>query len=304
MELHNQMVDFFEKPSVLRGVLNIAPPPKADGSIDLQGILVPASLEGPTEPFAHDDTGILLNVVSIIDGSIQALGSAFIVAPGLAITAAHVISAYAYDGRLDEGSLLLIGAYDGKLRAWSATRIRQPLEGDVALVEIVPRFVPEAQLKINHVKLSARLPAIGEPVLGLGLIAQANNFPFDPGSGSLASIAVKGLMATGIVQGFYPERDKLLPGPTLQCNFKAPGGMSGGPVFDKSGHVVGIISSSMEIEGEWVSWVSLHWHALMFEVQPTWPQGLYKHPGTLWPGHVAENWHLGIGVNYSIVYMP
>ena len=77
--------------------------------------------------------------------------------------------------------------------------------------------------------------------------------------------------------------------------------MSGGPVFDQHGKVFGTVTSSMMVDGEWDTYVSLLWSAFMFEVQPEWPLGLYKQPGTLWPGHVAENWHLGIG-NGEIAY--
>jgi len=269
-----------------------------------QGLLVPAALDGPTKPFGCDETGMLLSLVSMVDGSIKAFGTAFLLGPGLAMTSVHVIADYEREGRLGKGPLLLIGEYDGELRAWSASRVVQPTDGDVALIELIPRFVPKAEFVINHVELSARLPDIGEPVLALGLIAQASEFPFDPSNGEGGAIAIEGLLATGVVEEFYPRRDRSLPGPTLRCNFKAPGGMSGGPVFDKTGRVIGILSASMEIEGEWVSWVSLHWHAIMFEVQPSWPQGLYKCPGTLWPSHVSENWHLGIGADRTIAYFP
>ncbi len=70
--------------------------------------------------------------------------------------------------------------------------------------------------------------------------------------------------------------------------------MSGGPVFDRHGNVFGIVTSSMMVDGEWDTYVSLPWSAFMFEAQPEWPAGLYRQPSTLWPGHVAENWRLSV----------
>lgn len=280
---------------MLMGQLDIAPPIMAGFKLHTESLRLGAATDFGAQGFTHDETGMVLSLCSMIEGSVQALGTAFLVLPGLAMSAAHVVADYQEAGRLEAGPLLLIGAFGEDLRAWAVDRIRMPKEGDVALLEIVPRFDQGEGVHINHVHLSARLPKVGEPVLALGLIASAPDFPFDPAADD-ALIAVTGVAATGTVLEFYPRRDRNLPGPTLRCNFMAPGGMSGGPVFDKDGYVCGIVSASMEIDGAWESYVSLHWPAIMFETHPSWPEKLYQ-AATLWPGHVHENWHLGINVD-------
>lgn len=278
------------------GRLDIAPPLMAGFKLHMEGIRIPAPEAVQAAEFGADETGMVVSLCSMVDGSTQALGTAFIVLPGLAMTAAHVVAEYEAAGRLENGLLLLIGIFGADLRAWQVTNIRMPVEGDVALLEVVPRFDHGDQVSVNHVELTARMPKVGEPLLALGLIADQVDFPFDADGEEGSWISVAGLVATGTVLEFYPRRDRNLPGPTLRCNFKAPGGMSGGPVFDKDGYVCGIVSASMEIDGEWESYVSLHWFALMFETHPPWPEDLFK-SATLWPGHVHENWHLGIGAD-------
>lgn len=295
------MIEKTEQPQPISGTLELAPPPTAGSRLHLRGYLVPAAPDVETQPFIRDDTGMLLSVCSIVKGSVQALGTGFLVAPGLAMTSTHVISAYHDEGRLEAGTLLLIGTYEGRLRAWQATAVKLPEDGDVTLVEMVPRFLPGDDVTINHVELTARLPGIGEPVLALGLIAAADDFLFNFNEGKSPTISVDGLAASGTVREFYPTRGRIMPGPVLRCDFKAPGGISGGPVFDQHGKVFGIVTSSMLVDGEWDTYVSLPWSAFMFEVQPEWPLGMYRQLGTLWPGHVAENWRLGIG-NGEIAY--
>ncbi|WP_310541587.1 hypothetical protein, partial [Phenylobacterium sp.] len=51
-----------------------------------------------------------------------------------------------------------------------------------------------------------------------------------------------------------------------------PGGLSGGPVFNENGRVVGILSKSLgDAESGRPSYVSLIWPALIAEVDATWP---------------------------------
>lgn len=276
------------------GRLDLAPPLMAGFKLHMEGVRIPAPEAVQAQEFGADETGMLLSLCSMAGGTTQALGTAFLVLPGLAMTAAHVVAEYEGAGRLNGGLLLLIGLFGTDLRSWEVTNVRMPVEGDVALLEAVPRFTHGEAVSVNHVSLTARMPKIGEPVLALGLIADRIDFPHDHDGEKGSWISVSGLAATGTVFEFYPRRDANLPGPTLRCNIKAPGGMSGGPVFDRDGYVCGIVSASMEIEGEWESFVSLHWFALMFETHPPWPEGLFKR-ATLWPGHVHENWHLGLG---------
>jgi hypothetical protein len=62
----------------------------------------------------------------------------------------------------------------------------------------------------------------------------------------------------------------------VEVNMEARGGMSGGPVFNEAGHVVGVVSSSVGWEGgNGPTYVSLVWPAALSEVRAPWPQNYW-----------------------------
>jgi hypothetical protein len=72
-----------------------------------------------------------------------------------------------------------------------------------------------------------------------------------------------------VAQHFLNGRGSMLPGPTIEVACSTPGGLSGGPAFDKNGKVFGILSSSLNHEdGRGPSFVSLLWPALVRQVTP------------------------------------
>ena len=85
----------------------------------------------------------------------------------------------------------------------------------------------------------------------------------------------------GIVSKRYlTGRDKMLPASVVEVRCPSWGGMSGGPVFDSRGMLVGLLSSSIRDEiGP--SYVSLIWPALAHEVNGGWPSGFLKSYRTL-----------------------
>jgi hypothetical protein len=88
-------------------------------------------------------------------------------------------------------------------------------------------------------------------------------------------------VSVGTVTKSYPfGRDQyLLPGPSIEVQGSATGGMSGGPVFDQYGLLFGIVSSSFA-EGDHVgpSYVSMLWPALTTAIDAEWPPGAHS-PG-------------------------
>jgi serine protease Do len=54
--------------------------------------------------------------------------------------------------------------------------------------------------------------------------------------------------AIGTVTNVYPHgRGKARPWPTFEVSCPWPGGMSGGPIFNQAGHVIGLVSTSFEM---------------------------------------------------------
>lgn len=93
--------------------------------------------------------------------------------------------------------------------------------------------------KIIRIKANGDPPKIGDTVLAMGFpdIHKRNEKP-DPNF--IDDTLIGGF---GIITGF-PQRGNEPPAIETTCNW--PSGMSGGPVFDRNGNVIGIVSKSFE----------------------------------------------------------
>ncbi len=97
--------------------------------------------------------------------------------------------------------------------------------------------------------LSKWTPAIGEPVLAMGY---PNLMPNDHAIAKERMTVVDTLYgAYGMIKAIHPKgSSRLNPTPVFEVEANWPSGMSGGPVFNRAGQVVGIVSRSISPEGD------------------------------------------------------
>lgn len=197
-------------------------------------------------------------------------GTAFIIGHGFALTASHVIEdvlARFRDHR--KGDALDSGAFDilMYLQIDEGTRFL-PLKvfkiwhsnaSDIAVLRFgVPSDWPEDHIwKLPRLQLCP--PKAGEEIAGFGF----PNVRVEPTGRATADLEVSGHTTTGrVVQIHHARRDSVrLRFPCYQVDARFDGGMSGGPIFNRSGHVCGVICSSMPVsEGlEHVSYACTLW---------------------------------------------
>jgi hypothetical protein len=130
--------------------------------------------------------------------------------------------------------------------------------------------------------ITTRLPKIGELVSMVGFTAMGDEFPFDPvGYTVVGHVRV----SMGEVTARYPGgRDKVMvPWSAIEIASSASGGMSGGPVFDQHGLLLGIVSTSYGAEDHiGPSFASLLWPALTTGIEAEWPNGIHTPGRSLW----------------------
>lgn len=124
---------------------------------------------------------------------------------------------------------------------------------DVARVQVL--FHPDAYRQPNPpqvlpLQLRGWQPAIGEYVLAFGYPELKPSEAMD--DSEVRTIIEDGLQcAYGRITRLFPHgRDLANPTPVFEVEANWPSGMSGGPVVNKQGNVVGIVSRSLEPDGD------------------------------------------------------
>jgi hypothetical protein len=203
------------------------------------------------------------------------LGSAILVAPGIALCARHVVEPFVQAIQRKEIGFICSAISKSGVMFWRIVEVTLSRQTDIAILAL--RFAARMP-KSNEFTLagiSTRMPRIGELMTIAGFVA--GKMQFQSQLPSPNSIEGNICVATGKVsQQFELKRDShMLPWPTVEVDCANLGGMSGGPAFDNRGMLVGIVSSGFD---EGPVFVSLIWPALAIKVQPEWPMGYYQGP--------------------------
>ncbi len=261
--------------------------PEYDENLENNFFLVqdPFNLRKAIIPLFHETT----------DGMMRGLGTAFGISQhGALLTADHVISGFRdQSNAIDKNDLnpkfaypknefltaflspgLVFGTVNiGQRHFPKITSIQTPIKpGDDPLMTLrgEHHFTP-ADISVLHTQpLSEELHTLSldfnTDQLKIGDLVVAVGYPkIDTTAEKFPSIVVhvaEGMFASyGRVTALYPEgRDRTNSTPVFEVDAHWPSGMSGGPVFNAKGHVIGLVSRSIESsDGHkgvgWATWL-------------------------------------------------
>lgn len=218
-----------------------------------------------------------------LDGAVLALdwvvgeahriwGNAVMVAPGVALTARHVVQTMREKGFMEEGGGYLRGwGLQKEMKvAWTADGLTSD-NGDLAILTLTPATEP--CFPVYLATLVAREPCVGERITLVGFAASEAEFGNNRDAGL-------GLFVSGgnVIDVYREGRDQRLPNPSIGVAAKTQNGMSGGAAFDSKGRLIGIITSGV---GDDCSFVSLSWPSVAASLEISWPRGLIEGPVSL-----------------------
>jgi Trypsin-like peptidase domain len=182
-------------------------------------------------------------------------GTAFLIGPGFALTAWHVIADYveryekltATSKHVDISfEMLLFFSLDAGrdlmpmkvLRTW----VSEGSDIAVLAVGIPPEREPSYRWRRPVLRLLP--PKVGTPIAAFGF---PESLAEDRTDKAHINLQLHPRTATGVVQDVHHERrdDARLKFPCYLTNARFDSGMSGGPVFDSLGHVCGVVCSGM-----------------------------------------------------------
>jgi hypothetical protein len=196
------------------------------------------------------------------------LGSAVIVAPCVAVGALHTVRDKLQQVRDGTLSLAALGISSHGAQVWRIRHIVCIENTDLVILTVTFESEFPPHNTFYQATITTRLPEVGEQLVFGGFRASSEEFLLEmPGV-----IDIQGSMRLGsgtVRQIFLQGRDRLLvPWPSLEVDAPLFGGMSGGPVFDSRGGLIGLGSRSMEMgTGDEPSpmIVALLWPALAHE---------------------------------------
>lgn len=202
-----------------------------------------------------------------------AWGSAFIIAPYLALTARHVIDEISnhFHGcavpevvdHFNFGIHLAVRHPDYGLMKWDVMGYGYSPSIDIVALILEPSVPLPEGFSLQTPTLSVKPPSAGDDVWAFGYPGSKHVLNEDLES----KIVIDPHGSKGQILDVHERyRDRVvLPFPCACTDARFDGGMSGGPVFDIEGRVLGVVASGYTTEGEnadQTSYFSLIWPAL------------------------------------------
>jgi hypothetical protein len=246
----------------------------------------------------------VLPLVAKVDDEVYPIGTGFVLnASGLIATAAHVLEeaeGYAVRRRREDGE----GYYDhyelyavylnnspvgGLTSVWGGllpiNNVWAPEGLDIGFAWVtLPRHVASGEVpSLRPVRLRPAIPPTKSNVTALGYHGMIGSFQrTDPPT---VKLELKTAISSGSVLEVHPEyRDRgLLSFPCFRTNARFDGAMSGGPIFDSSGNVCGVVCSGTKHEGKGhTSYGSLIWPIFGCEIDIAPKEGAPVQKTLLW----------------------
>jgi len=205
-------------------------------------------------------------------------GTAVMIAPGLAVTAAHVVREFASELARGDLAALCIGVRPQETcDVWRLRSVSMVSEADSDIAWLSLELCSEItdDWYFSTIAMTTRTPKVGERLTIVG-------FRFEEGlmAGNDCVSASPGrlLAASGEVIAVHNGRDRLLlPFPAVEIACGSHGAMSGGAVLDGEGLLLGVISRGWEIEDNegptYAAWIPA---ALGMKVEVPWPPAVYE----------------------------
>ncbi|WP_175633764.1 S1 family peptidase [Pedobacter ghigonis] len=224
--------------------------------------------------------GIIVSIGYMDDEKQRIIGSGVMVAPGICLTATHVM-----DVMRNKNALVYSFPCKNSMRIWRPQDFQAeqrvtaeimpfqratPRYIDVGILSISPFSIFNDNSDYVFVPLEVSIPKIGERLWAAGYREIEND-----GVPTLSFFYTSGIVTEQYLEG----RGTFINGPCVEVAMETLGGMSGGPVFNNRGRVIGIISSSLD-GPKGPTYVSMIWTTLMSTVMAPWPENL-------WPANVA-----------------
>lgn len=221
---------------------------------------------GPMDSL-HQAGDSLVAVIRSTDEGFEPIGSGVMIGPGLLLTATHVLEEIV----ATRSPPLFMTFLPGGARAWlghssvtssglSQFDASRRTSSDITLVSCTLNSDAHVDRQLTLAPLQVALPLIGDRLWAFGYRHQ--NFEAETSN-------LTPLVSSGLVTAVFPNgRGERMPAACIEVAMDAVGGMSGGPVANDDGYVIGVVSSSFD---GGPSYVTLIWDVIRHSINLTAP---------------------------------
>jgi len=214
----------------------------------------------------HQASDAIVAIAGFSEDKLISIGSGIMIAPGIMLTATHVLEEFPRSG---PGPVLLTFLPDGTARAWLPTATvtcsgksqflsmngDRKFISDLSVVSCSLNSTAHIKHPLSLVPIELCLPLPKTRLWAVG---------FRQGTIEEDITGMIPLVTSGQVTNCFPHgRGERMASPCIEVAMEALGGMSGGPVFNEEGRLVGILSSSFD---DGPSYVTLVWDALRLSI--------------------------------------
>jgi len=221
----------------------------------------------------------IVSVACLVNGETKSIGSGVIVGPGMIFTATHVLDDFKFKG-LDP--ILLSFLPENKSRIWlpkstvnckgesrfQSWDLKSQIVSDLSIMSCDLHSDAITEYPLSLIPMELCLPLPNTRLWAVGF----RHGELDPDGSNIAPIVTSGL----VTECFPNGRGERMPSPCVEVDMETLGGMSGGPVFNEDGRLVGIVSSSFD---GGPSYVTLIWDAMRLPLR--------KLPSEIWKGEFS-----------------
>jgi hypothetical protein len=200
----------------------------------------------------------------------------FTPSPTFAHSSAHVIEPLMPHIMASELRIFCVGYTPFGPRYWRVGQVTKLNNSDIMILALKFASALPPDGRFVQTMITTRLPGVGEKVMVAGIRASREHVEADahmafPIIGGNIKYGADVRIAVGeVTQHHLGGRGTMLPNPVIEVACSTPGGLSGGPAFDKHGKVFGILSRSFDDpDGRGPSQISMIWPALALTINPT-----------------------------------
>jgi hypothetical protein len=168
----------------------------------------------------HQLDGTVLALDWVVGETHHIWGSAVLVAPGVALTARHVVDDMRANGFLDDagGYLLALGFHEDGMAIWNPRIFTSIGDGDLAILTLVrttasPTAVTRHPVSINVAVIAARQPLVEECLSLVGFAASEERFE-NLRAGRGAGLSLFGSVGP-VIDVYSGGRNQSLPNPSV-----------------------------------------------------------------------------------------